>query len=526
MTSNGPPPARDLATLEATWTRLATIANECWVATYRSAYSTIISEALDIGCELLDARGGSLAHGARSIPVFNMIMPGTVRAVLAKYGETIEDGDVFITNDPWLCAGHLPDIAVVTPVFREGRLVAFVANVANVSDIGGNLNRPANQELFDEGLQIPVLPLCRRGERVEPLWEMILANVRTPEEVEGDLEAMMSGNALGARRIVELMDESGLAGFDAISDEICAFSEAAMRQAIEALPDGTSGSQWTADGLDTPLLLRCEVEVRGSDISVTFPDAPRQVDRGAFNCTLNYTQAHTNYALKCLLAPAVPTNAGCFRPIEVSADEGTVFNCRRPAAVDMRTRIGWQVHPLVFSALAKFLPEGVPAGCGQPSLISMDGTWADGRRFQEHLILGAGMGAWAGGAGESNSTYPSSAAAGSIEILELRSPVLVERRARIAGSGGAGRYPGGEGEEVAVSLRPDEGRTMRVVTALERMSTAPYGLAGGAEGARSALVREGPGGLRSTKDRVIELEVGEGVTVQTAGGGGYGEVAS
>jgi N-methylhydantoinase B/oxoprolinase/acetone carboxylase alpha subunit len=430
---------------------------------------------------------------------------------------------VFITNDPWICAGHLPDIAVVTPIFRSGCLVAFVANVANVSDIGGNLNRPFNQDLFDEGLQIPVLRLCRRFARVETMWDILLANVRTPEEVEGDLEAMMSGNALASRRLVRLMDDSGLESFDDVSHDICAFSEAAMREAIEKLPDGVAEAQWTADGLDSPIDLRIEIRVEGSEIDVSFPDAPRQVDRGAFNCTMNYTRAHVNYALKCLLAPAIPTNAGCFRPIHVEAEDGTVFNCRRPAAVDMRTRIGWQVHPLIFRAMANFLSEGVPAGCGQPCLISMDGRWSHGERFQEHLVLGAGMGAWSGGDGENNSTYPSSAASGSIEILELRSPLVVERRSLAAGSGGPGRYRGGAGEELALSLHPDLGRDLRVVSALERMVVAPYGLSGGSAGSPSALVRADNTSERRVQDRVIELTVGERLTIMTAGGGGYGQ---
>ena len=265
----------DPAWLDAMWTRLITIANECWVATYRASYSTIVSEALDIGCEILDSRGGSLAHGTRSIPVFNMIMPGVTRAVLAKFGTTITPGDVFITNDPWICAGHLPDIAIVTPVFSNDRLVAFAANVANVSDIGGNLNRPLNREVYEEGLQIPLLRLCDAGQRVEPVWELILANVRTADEVEGDLEAMIAGNGLAAKGINTLLDYAGLDSLDDVSDAICDRSEIAMRKSIESLPDGTSESSWTADGFESPIELRMEIEVCGREIYIRFPDAPR-----------------------------------------------------------------------------------------------------------------------------------------------------------------------------------------------------------------------------------------------------------
>jgi N-methylhydantoinase B/oxoprolinase/acetone carboxylase alpha subunit len=517
-----PVPPELAAWIEAMWTRLITIANECWVATYRAAYSTIVSEALDIGCEILDRRGGSLAHGTRSIPVFNMIMPGVVNAILEKFGDEIAEGDVFVTNDPWLCAGHLPDIAVVSPVFRRRQLAAFVANVANVSDIGGNLNRPLNRDVYEEGLQIPLLKLYAKGHRVDPLWELLLANVRTEDEVEGDIEAMIAGNQLAGLGIAKLMDDAGLGTLDELSDNVCILSEAAMRNAIEAIPDGVSEASWTADGLDVPIELKVRVEVQGSDIHVSFPDAPPQVEVGAFNSTLNYTTAHVNYAMKCLIAPTIPTNMGCFRPVHVHAEPGTLLNCLRPAAVDMRTRIGWQVHPLLFGAMARFLPTAVPAGCGQPSLLSLDGRWADGRKFQEHLMLGAGMGAWSGGVGEDNSTFPSSAASGSIEIFEHRSPVWVVERSLVPGSGGEGRHRGGRGESLTVRLRDGEGRSLRIVHALERMTVAPPGLAGGGAGARATLVRTDSHGSRPEHNRVVELVPGDSLTVQTAGGGGYG----
>lgn len=508
--------------LQAMWTRLITIANECWIATYRSSHSTIISEALDIGCEILDSRGGSLAHGTRSIPVFNMIMPGVVRAVLAKFGTAVAPGDVFITNDPWICAGHLPDIAIVTPVFRNDKLVAFAASVANLSDIGGNLNRPLNREIYEEGLQIPMLRLCEGGARVGPVWELILANVRTADEVEGDLEAMIAGNGLASKGIAALLNYAGIESLDDVSDAICDRSEMAMRAAIESLPDGVSRSSWTADGFDSPVELHAEIEVRGSEVFIRFPDAPHQVDVGAFNSTLNYTQAHANYAMKCLLAPNMPTNEGCFRPIRVEAQRGTVFNCVHPAAVDMRTRIGWQVHPLIFKAMETFLPTTVPAGCGQPSLLSLDGRWRDGRRFQEHLMLGAGMGAWAGGEGESNSTFPSTAASGSIEILEHRSPIAVTSRSLVAHSGGAGQHSGGLGEELTVQLREGDGASLRVVTALERMTVGPFGISGGEPGGKAELVYVDQSGAHAVLERVVELVPGELLTVRTAGGGGYG----
>lgn len=524
--------ARDvsaLAEFQSLWTELVTIANECWSSTYRAAFSTIVGEALDVGLELLDASGHSLAHATRSIPVFNMIMPATVQAVLAKYGEDgIRDGDVFVTNDPWLCAGHLPDVAVVTPVFHRGALVAFVANVANVSDIGGNLNRPENRELFDEGLQIPIVRLRSEGRREDELWEVLLANVRTPDEVEGDLEAMTAANALGADRLRELLERRKLTSLERASSEIRAVSARAMRRRVADLADGTYEATWTADGFEAEVPLKISIEVAGESIAVDFPDAPPQVDRGAINCTLSYTTGHVFYALKCLLGADLPTNEGCFEPFTVTAPENSILNCSRPVAVDMRTRIGWQVHPLVFGAMAALLPEGVPAGCGQPALMSIDGEWSDGGRFQEHLILGAGMGGSARGQGESNSTFPSSAASGSLELLESRAPVVIDCRSLARDSAGTGAANGGLGEEVRLRLRDGDGAWMRIVVALERMHHPPYGLDGGEPGACSTLtIGHRDGATEPTFERVIELSAAvPSLTVTTAGGGGFGAPAA
>lgn len=525
MTAIERPGALTNTELQTVWHRLVSIADECWAATYRGAFSTIVGEALDVGCELLDARGESLAHATRSIPVFNMIMPNTVRAILDRYPPSaIAEGDVFITNDPWLCAGHLPDVAVVTPVVREGKLLAFVANVVNVSDIGGNLDRLRNRELFDEGLQIPIVRLCARGSRVDEVWDLILRNVRTPDEVEGDLVAMIAANEGAAEGLAALVGREGV-DLALVADAIGDRAEAAMRSAIEAIPNGAYTASWTADGFETPLELGVVVTVDGDRLTVAFPDAPPQVESGAFNCTLSYTRGHVNYVLKCLLAPDVPTSERCFRPIQVEAPARSVFNCERPAAVDMRTRIGWQVHPLVLRALAPVLPERVVAGCGQPSLMSLDGEWADGERFQEHLMVTAGLGASRDAAGESVSTFPSSSASGSVELLEQRSPLIVRRRGLARGSGGTGANPGGLGEEVELGLRDGEGTWFRVVIALERMRSRPYGLYGGGDGRNSRIeVRDRrTGSVAPTAERVIVVRDSDAsVVVATAGGGGFG----
>ena len=232
------PTTFDPISLEIMWSRLIGIADDMWTTVLRTAVSTIIGAAQDFGCEILDAEGSSIAHSNRSMPVFNLVMPTVTRAVIERHPvETMRPGDVYVTNDPWLCAGHLDDIATITPVFHRARVVAFAVTIAHTSSIGGSLSNRTVRDIYEEGLRIPILKLYDAGELNETAWAFIRENVRTPEMVLTDIEAQLTANDLGVRRIQAFLQEYKLDDLQSVVSEIQSHSERAMRDAIRALPE-------------------------------------------------------------------------------------------------------------------------------------------------------------------------------------------------------------------------------------------------------------------------------------------------
>ncbi|MBX6351678.1 MAG: hydantoinase B/oxoprolinase family protein [Clostridia bacterium] len=518
----------DPVTLEVLWRRLIQIADECWLTIWRTAFSTIMGDAKDFGCEILDPAGHSLAHAERSMPVFNLSLPLAVRAMLERFPPSrLAPGDVLVTNDPWLCAGHLFDIAVVTPVFRGGRLVALVGSVGHTSDIGGTKDSLAAREVYEEGLQIPPLKLMRRGRPDETLFALLRANVRKHEMVEGDVHALVSANAVGARRLLALMDEYGLEDLEPLGAVIQARSEEAMRRAIGKVPDGQYTFAVESDGLGRDRLrLPVCVTVSGETVTVDFTGAPPEAERGGINCTYNYTASHTVYALKCILTPEVPSNAGCYRPIRVVAPEGSILNCRHPASVNLRTKTGWYIASAVFGALAPVLPDRVKAHTAQPIGVPVYGREASGETFNDNLLFSGGAGAWRGGDGQSTMLFPTSAANVSVEMFESRAPVVVVRKELRVDSGGPGTWRGGLGQVVELRKLRDDGRPVLFGPHAEGMVTSVPGLLGGRSGARARVRVTRPGrpeeGLPDD-GTVVLRSPDESLVIELAGGSGYGE---
>ena len=429
--------------LEIMWSRMINIAEECWQTVIRTAFSLIIGEAQDFACEILDAGGQQIVHSPRAMPVFNLTLPIAVNAMIERYPpETLKPGDVLVTNDPWLCAGHLFDIAIAVPVFRDGRVVAFCGVVGHVTDIGGTKDSLNAREIYEEGFQIPPMKLFRAGEPNEDLFTLLAENVRRPDQVLGDVHALVAAGLTGAGRIGEFMEEYGMHDLEALAAVVQKRAETAMRQAIADLPDGRYEHRIEADGLDSAMSFPIQVTIRGDEIEVGFEGAPPQMDQGGSNCTLTYTKAHTTYPLKCILSPEVPGNAGCYRPMRVAAPEGSVMNCDRPLAVNMRTRTGWYIAPNVFGALARAAAGRVQAFTGLPSSVLFYGIGPDGIFYSDHLFQGGGQGASERGDGHSALLYPTSAGNTSVELFETRVPVLVLEKAFIADSGGAGPAAG------------------------------------------------------------------------------------
>ena len=517
----------DPVSLEILWSRLINITEECWVTIWRTAFSMIIGEAQDFGCELLDANGESLAHSPRSMPVFNLTLPRAVRALLERFPPaTLQEGDLLATNDPWICAGHLFDLALVSPVFRRGRLVGLVGSIAHCSDVGGTLDSLSVREIYEEGLQIPPMKLFRRGEPNEEVLDLIRQNVRKGDMVVGDLQAQLSANRVGAERLLRFMEEYGLDDLAELAEVIQGRAERAMREAIRAVPDGEYSHEVEFEAVDRRLTLPVRVEVRGDELLVDWAGAPPQVDRGAINCTYSYTAAHTVYALKCMLTPEIPSNAGCFRPIHVTAPEGSILNCSYPAGVNLRTMTGWYCAPALFGALASAMPDRVQGFTGMPMGAGTYGLERDGSTFNDHLFQGGGQGASAHSDGKSALLFPTSAANTPVEMFENRTPLLVERKELIPDSGGPGRSRGGLGQRVQVRKLYEDGQQALVSLHPQGIEVETGGHFGGRAGRRAAIsvadvdsVRDHAalGGLAELRSPRQLL------TIELAGGSGYGD---
>lgn len=437
----------DPLTLEILWQRLITVVDEMATILVRTSFSTVVGAANDFGCEIMDADGRSLAHATRSMPVFNRTLPNVTRAVIDKFGRAgLRPGDVFIANDPWLNAGHHPDIAVMTPFFRQGQLMGIAASIAHVADMGGGLDSNNAREAYEEGLLIPMARLYEAGQLNEVVIDFITANVRVPEMVTGDVHAQVAANQAGGEKVMALMDEYNLADLKELATEIQDRSEAAMRRAIQVVPDGTYRGRAGFDEFDRPLHIDCRIDVQGDELAIDFGGTSPQQPRGGLNCTFVYSRGHASYGLKCILLPEVPSNAGCYRPLRITAPEGSILNARYPASVRLRTKTGWYIHNALFAALADVLPDQVMGPAGAISGLTV---FATDRRYHKTyhswFFNGGGMGAGSRMDGNSTCIYPSSASNVPIELFEVAVPVLLEQKEFLTDSGGPGRQRGGLG---------------------------------------------------------------------------------
>jgi N-methylhydantoinase B/oxoprolinase/acetone carboxylase alpha subunit len=521
----GPAPTFDPIALEIMWSRLIGIADDMWTTVLRTAVSTIIGAAQDFGCEVLDADGSSVAHSNRSMPSFNIIMPTVVRATIDRFPkEQMRPGDVYVTNDPWICAGHLDDIATITPIFHDARLVGFTAAIAHSTSIGGSLSSRTARDIYEEGLRIPIVKLYEGGVRNETAFAFIRENVRTPEMVLTDVEAQVTANALGARRVVSFLQEYGLPDLSAIAATVQERSERAMREAIAAAPDGVYESEVWSDGLAKPVRLHCRVTIEGDRIDVDFDGTDPQVPRGGINCTLTYTRAHCAYPLKCLFSPTVPANEGTYRPISVRAPLGSILNCEVPASVRSRPRTGWHIHTLLFRALHETLPDRVQAGNGLMHTFNVYGQERDGSFYNAHFFLSGGRGASRGRDGIGRNAFPSSARNVAVETFEVRVPVLVRTRTLQPGSAGLGQWRGAYGHHLELSPLPDYPSPVNFFVDPDRLRFAPPGLAGGEDGPRAEVAVNG---RQLTIDDLATGQItlaspDDRLVMRVPGGAGYG----
>jgi len=516
----------DPITLEILWRRLISIVDEADAAVARTAFSSLLRDGHDYTCMFTDCRGRELAQGTLATPGQSGAMALGIKQLVQKLpAESFRPGDVYITNDPWALAGHLNDVCVLSPIFHRGRLAAFTACILHHSDIGGRVSSD-NHDVFEEGLFIPLVKLYDAGALNQGVLDMIRANVRTPDQVNGDIRSQIAANHVCAAQVVRMLEEYRLEGLDELADEIISRSEQSLRSAIARTPSGVYRAEGRIEQTEgaPDVEIRCAIQITGSDIEVDLSGSSPQVDWGG-NVVYNFTYAYVHMAVKSIFDPDIPNNDGAAAPIRLIAPEGSVVNCRFPAAVAARMQIGHFMTEIIYRALAKALPQRVVAGSGgTPATMQLFyGRRGNGEPFHTVLIRGGGMGAGAARDGEGSFIFPANGANTPVEILESDSPLVVERRELLPGSGGAGKQRGALGRREVFRVPCDERAPLAPVQlAMQsgRFRLPPEGLFGGEPGARAQFLVNGKPG---NPYGLTRLEPGDVVTMDSAGGGGYGD---
>ncbi|MCC7426541.1 MAG: hydantoinase B/oxoprolinase family protein [Alphaproteobacteria bacterium] len=508
----------DPITTEILWTRLIAIVDEAAATMERTAFSTLVRESNDYAVVLTDIEGRSLAQNTKSIPSFIATLPITVQHFLRRFPlKTLREGDVLCTNDPWLATGHLPDITVAMPIFVKGKPVAIAAACSHMPDIGGRVRNIGIRENYEEGLRIPPLYLMRRGKVDEAIVAMIRANNRVPDETMGDVWALVASCRMMARRIDGLLKDTPVE-FAALGREIQRRSEAAMRSAIRAVPNGTYRATIRNDGFDgEPITIACAVTVKDDSLVVDYTGSTMQLPKGV-NVPPNYTFALSAYGVKCVLSPSVPNNEGSFRTVKVHAPEGSILNPRFPAACGARHAVGHLLAPAVMLALAEAVPNQVRAAPGSPgSAFTLSGEHK-GRRYAILTFVAPGLGGSAHSHGHSAVHYPTNLSNTPIEVMEYLAPLRFHERSIRRGSGGAGRHRGGDGMTFSFDVLADQPGMATFI--LNRRHEAPPGLFGGEPGKLGRCEVNG-----AAVDPALHhvLKAGDHVLMETAGGGGYGK---
>ena len=506
------------------------IAEEMGAALQRSAFSPNIKERLDFSCALFDSEGRLLAQAAH-IPVHLGSMPDAVAAARAGF-PSLAPGDVVVLNDPYRGGNHLPDVTMVTPVFRSGRrrprLIGFVANRAHHADVGGMVpgSMPVATEIFQEGLRIPPLKLWEGGRRNEAAWSLILANVRTPEERRGDLLAQRAANHVGAVRLQEWIDAPGLLAFRRRATALLAYGERLARAALARLPPGEFRFEDALDddgvGSD-PVPIVATVRIGGGELEVDFSGtSPERI--GSVNTVLSVTKSAVYYVVRCLLPDDAPTNAGVFAPVRVRAPEGSVVHARPPRAVaGGNVETSQRIVDAVLGALAQAVPDLIPAASqGTMNNVAFGGVDPrHGRPFAYYETIGGGMGASVFGDGLSGvHVHMSNTRNTPVEALEHALPVRVVRYALREGSGGRGRHRGGDGLVRQLEfLAPAE-----VTLLTDRRRLAPWGLAGGEDDQPGRnWLRHADGTIDALPGKThLQVQPGDRLGLETPGGGGWG----
>ena len=514
------------------WNRLISVVEEQAQTLIRTAFGAATREAGDLSAGVYDVRGEMMAQAVTGTPGHVNSMAKSVGHVLRKIpATTMEEGDVFITNDPWLGTGHLNDIVVVTPVFLEGALVAFFACTLHLTDIGGLGSPNAGRQVFEEGLRLPIIKLADRNGVNALLMEIVAANVREPVQAIGDIYSEIACNEAGAKRLLGMMREFGLKDLDGLSAHIAHHSREASLAAIRKLPSGTYRYSMTIDGMEAPIELVAALTIGEDGIDVDFSGTSPMV-RNGINVPLCYTEAYTSFGVKCVVAPGVPNNSASLATIRVTAPDGCILNAPDPAPVAGRGAVGQMLPDVVFGCLHQAVEGGVPAegtSClwnlrliGGRGRVDVPGDQLVGATpFNIMCFHSGGTGARPRQDGLSATAFPSGVKNVPVEVTETAAPVLIRHKEYRLDSGGAGTQRGGLGQVMVIESA--EEKPFAIAMNFDRVRFPPRGRDGGGEGAkgRVSLVS----GKELPPRGQITIPVGDAVMVEMPGGGGYGPAA-
>ncbi len=511
--------------LQVMWNRLLAVVEEQGQVLIRTAFSPIVRECGDISAGIFDLRGRMLAQAVTGTPGHINTMAEAVAKMFEYFPiSEMRQGDVYLTNDPWLGSGHLNDFLLVQPAFLEGKIVGLTSCTSHLIDLGGRGMGPDGSDVHDEGLFIPPLKLVDGGTVNQTLLAMIRANAREPVQNEGDTYALISCCEVGCSRLTDMMVEFGVTSLDVLSDYIVDTSRKAAEDAIAELPEGTYDYALTLDGYDFEIDLKARMDVTAREIRVDMAGSST-CSRFGINVPLNYAAAYAVFGIRCIVGADMPNNAGSLAPFKISAPEGCIVNAQFPAPVAMRHTIGQLMPDLMFGCLYQAIPDRVPAegaSCmydlPMRNVPDTEGT-SNKSHFAVELTHNGGTGARPDRDGLSATAYPSGVWGSQVEITESVTPLLVNRRELCRDSGGAGQFRGGLGQ--TIELENLEGAPVALFLSVERMKYAARGRAGGADGAcghisfSSGETLPGKGEFR--------IPPGERVIVHTPGGGGIGD---
>ena len=510
------------------WHRLIAVVEEQARTLMRTAFSTAVREAGDLSAGVFDLEGRMLAQAVTGTPGHVNAMAASVRFFLEKFPiESMAEGDAYLTNDPWMGTGHLHDFTVLTPAFLDGRPVALFADTVHVVDIGGLGFGADGRQVYEEGINIPIMPLIRQGRMNDVLLEILRANVREPQQVVGDLHSLAAANGTGVQRLCAMLRELDPRTLDELAAHIIESSRAAMLEEIRTLPYGSYENAMRVDGYERPVDLVAKLTIGETGIDIDFSGTSPTSSYG-INVPLTYTQAYASFGVRCLIGSSVPNNAGSLEPIRVSAPAGSILNAERPAAVSVRHVIGQMLPDVVLGCLAKATGGRVPAegssSLWNPVLLGGPGLSGEGdgpasAPFAVNLFHAGGTGARPVKDGMSATAFPSGVRNTPIEINETLAPLVVWKKEFRCDSGGPGRYRGGLGQVMEVAHR--HGAAFSISALFDRIDHPARGREGGLSGASGNLLLKSGQRLKGKGRQVVPP--GETLVMEMPGGGGYGD---